>query len=348
MSKKIMLVGLGVWLVFMSASAYAFWPFTVRSDMVGYCAPCWGENNKIYFIKKVTFGRAISGKTALHAILFMGGSYFADHTEVYLCSMNYDSTDKKEIVKIGDTDDDTYWLPMYLDYCQVKNLLLLSGGSIPSGGTSHGIWTIKTDGTGLKRILDAGMHASSSPDGKRIVYEVVEQKEKRNKDGWLEGYEFSNTIWVMNADGSNKKMISTTKIPEKQRDGTVVYKFDDTNPIWSPKGDLIAFVCKGWIWVMKPDGNERRRVIRGHLTDWSSDGNMLLGSVPGGSAIFDLEGNVVKRLKYCGEWSPDGKTILGYLGTYDIESGIEKSLLADVRKKDEKEHFVYKRPNNIW
>ncbi|MEW6608426.1 MAG: hypothetical protein AB1414_13445 [bacterium] len=309
-----------------SSSAYAFWPFTVRSDMVGYCAPCWGENNKIYFIKKVTFGRAISGKTALHAILFMGGSYFADHTEVYLCSMNYDGTDKKEIVKIGDTDDDTYWLPMYLDYCQVKNLLLLSGGAIPSGGTSHGIWTIKTDGTGLKRILDAGMHASSSPDGKRIVYQLQEP----DSNSWDN---FSETIWVMNADGTNKHKISS----------------DGTNPIWSPKDDLIAFTCKDWIWVMKPDGSERRRVKEGsYFFGWLPDGKGIISS--GGSetgwSISDLNGNIIRKPKWGGYVSLDGRSIFTLDFTvFDIDRKVEIKPLADIKHS---EHFVYKKPNNMW
>ncbi|MEW6609381.1 MAG: hypothetical protein AB1414_18370, partial [bacterium] len=170
MSKKVMLIGLVVWLIFMSASAYSFWPFTVRSDMISYHAPCWGDNNKIYFIKKVTFGHAVI-PYAFNIIIFMGGSYFPDKTEVYLCSMNYDGTDKKEIVKIGDTDDDTYWLPMYLDYCKANNLLLLSGGVHPARGTGdQGIYTIQTDGRRLKKISDKGMYADWSPDGKRIVY----------------------------------------------------------------------------------------------------------------------------------------------------------------------------------
>ncbi|MFH1562497.1 MAG: hypothetical protein ABIF11_03640 [Nitrospirota bacterium] len=309
---------------------YAFWPFTTRSDLVSYYAPCWGQDNKIFFVKQVTFGQAV------YPYFFNGpiflGNYLADHTEVYLCSMNYDGTDKKEIAKLGDTRNKTYWLPMYLDYCQANNLLLLSGGSIPSGGTSHGIYTIRPDGREMRKVLDEGMHASWSPDGKRMVYEVFEQRiEGSRRD------EFFDIIWMMDVDGKNKRMLSY----ESEREWQGSWK----SPIWSPKDDLIAFVCHGWIWVMKPDGRERRRVIKEmYLADWTPDGNKLILA----RSIVDLEGNLIKELSGCGHVSPNGKMILGeYFSVWNIE-GEEKTkdLFADITRKDK--YFVYKKPDNIW
>ncbi|MEW6609660.1 MAG: hypothetical protein AB1414_19815 [bacterium] len=333
-----------------SSNAYAIWPFTRHSDMISYYAPCWGEGNKIYFIKKVTHGTYIAFTP--FALLQMG-RYSVDKIEYYLCSMNYDGRDKEEIKELMcekniDRLKKEYkrrygreWaggskLNAYMSYCEDTNKLVYN--------LEWGMWSINVNGTGERLLDHHGIHPSFSPDGKKIVYWILGQP----RDRYLEEnyYTAHRSIWVMNADGSNKKMISTTKIPEEQRDGTVVYKFDDTNPIWSPKGDLIAFVCKGWIWVMKPDGSERRRVIDGrHLYGWLSDGKKLLI----GGYIFDLDGNLIKDIGfggYGGYISLDAKLIANPGFTiFDMERKFKIDPFADIKHP---KHFVYKKPNNIW
>ncbi|MEW6620598.1 MAG: hypothetical protein AB1422_14890, partial [bacterium] len=125
---------------------------------------------------------------------------------------------------------------------------------------------------------------------------------------------------------------------------------DGGNPIWSPRGDLIAFVCKGWIYTMKPDGSERRKVIDGnYIGDWIPDGKAFTASISGGTHIVDLNGNVVKYTGLCGQWSPDGKMILCGFDVYDSIDGkkIGEPLSVGIPKSTSK-YFVYKRPNNIW
>ncbi|MEW6620600.1 MAG: hypothetical protein AB1422_14900 [bacterium] len=296
-----------------------------ESDRISYCAPCWGPNNKIFFIKHVMYGN--------YSPLLGSIGYYYKKSEIYLCSMNADGTDKKEIVMLEDTSKKPDFIPVpgdtskkadlifprYLDYCSKNGLILMSGGDIPSGGWTNGIWIITPDGSNLTKVSNIGMHASWSPNGKRMVY-----------DG-------EKGIWVMNIDGTNNHEISQ----------------DGGNPIWSPRGDLIAFVCKGWIYTMKPDGSERRKVCDNYLGDWSPDGTMLMTASPRG--IIDLNGKSVREFPVeestNGKWSPDGKMFLGKRDfiLYDSVTGkkIGYPLSVGVLRSEGK-YFVYKKPNNIW
>jgi hypothetical protein len=144
-------------------------------------------------------------------------------------------------------------------------------------------------------------------------------------------------------------------------DGNNAYKIssDGQCPIWSPKGNLIAFVCNGWIYVMKPDGSERRRVCEGKIIDWLPDGKRLLASMPnwkgfsGGVHIIDINGNIVKHcFELAGRWSSDGKLLLcGLSSIYNAEG--KKIPLKEPFPKVERnwargKHWQYKKPDNIW
>jgi hypothetical protein len=79
------------------------------------------------------------------------------------------------------------------------------------------IYTIKSDGTGLKQLTKKGgnFQPSWSPDGTKIVY-------ASNQDGDLE-------LYAMNADGSNNQKLTDNGITDKE-------------PVWSPDGTKIAWV----------------------------------------------------------------------------------------------------------
>ena len=80
-------------------------------------------------------------------------------------------------------------------------------------------------------------------------------------------------IYVMNADGSNPQRVSFGQ--GKGRYGT---------PVWSPRGDLIAFTrydSSGtfYIGVMKPDGSGERLLAQGFLVEaptWAPNGRVIM------------------------------------------------------------------------
>jgi Tol biopolymer transport system component len=107
---------------------------------------------------------------------------------------------------------------------------------------SPAIFTMNPDGTDVRQI-SSGVRGSDfwpswSPDGTQVVFAAI-----RNED-W--------GIWVVDADGSNEHMILG---------GTGAGYVD--NPVWSPDGNLIAFVGNlsvddyspdDALYVMRPDG----------------------------------------------------------------------------------------------
>ena len=81
--------------------------------------------------------------------------------------------------------------------------------------------------------------SSVSPDGKRIAYTVSYYSVKENKG--------HTVIYVMNADGSDNRLLTTTAASE-------------SDPTWIGKGSKLAFLTGGQIWEMNPDGSERRQL----------------------------------------------------------------------------------------
>jgi len=110
--------------------------------------------------------------------------------------------------------------------------------------------------------------AQASPDGKLVVYRVAYYSVQENKGHHM--------LFVSNADGTNKKQLTTTADNE-------------TDAAWIENGRRIAFLTKGQLWSMNPDGSDRKQLTRS-ATDiegfkFSPDGKKVI---------------LVKSIKYTG------------------------------------------------
>ncbi len=92
-----------------------------------------------------------------------------------------------------------------------------------------GIWSVRADGTGLRRLARRGRHPDWSPGGTRLVFE----RERR--------------LYTVSRTGRDLRRLA----------GTGIY------PAWSPSGRRIAFRRKFDIYTARADGTRRRRVY-----DW--------------------------------------------------------------------------------
>jgi TolB protein len=132
-------------------------------------------------------------------------------------------------------------------------------------------------------------------------------------------------IYLMNADGSDQRMLTTG------------YHFE-----WSPDATMIAFhrPSPGGlddIWVVSRDGSKLRRLVPersyGELT-WSPDSRQIAFTgeyTPKGSAIFvvNTDGSGLARLTsptgytddVLPDWSPDGTRIAFERDRYDVREG---------------------------
>ena len=78
-----------------------------------------------------------------------------------------------------------------------------------------------------------------SPDGSKILYGVAYTSISQNKN--------NRELFVMNADGSDQKQLTTSSGSEN-------------NARWINEGKEIAYLSGGQIWVMKADGTGSRKV----------------------------------------------------------------------------------------
>lgn len=111
------------------------------------------------------------------------------------------------------------------------------------------VWTVRVDGSALRRHDAASRNASWSPSGRRIAYE-----------GGIDPYGDAHGIRVANVDGGNARWVARA----------------GSQPAWSPNGRLIAYSGKRGIEVVRPDGTGRRRLAaRGWSPTWAPRGNRL-------------------------------------------------------------------------
>lgn len=153
-----------------------------------------------------------------------------------------------------------------------------------------------------RRLLARGADQPAwSPDHRRIAF----------AGGGILGRE---GIWVMNADGSARRRLTT--------------RAGDGDPTWSPDGRRIAYrssSATGFdLWIVRAAGGRAQPLLRTPQAnetgpDWSPDGRRIAFESTRGSGIqiwvMSLASKVARRLTAGGrgsfspDWAPDGRRI---------------------------------------
>ena len=195
-----------------------------KVEIVNYEAPNWTSDNKIVFMKDhyVQIFEEMPPAIAVHQA---GG-----HEEIYICEIDADGKNYREIAKVVDRDFEVGPLPVNLSTSSsagewVVYYIVTDISNITNSPSDGEIWVIKRDGTGLKKISDNGLYPDLSPDGSKIVYQKPNQG-----------------IWIMNRDGTN--------------DHQIVADENAHNPAWSSDGGKIGYVRSDslGIWIVDTSG----------------------------------------------------------------------------------------------
>jgi Tol biopolymer transport system component len=156
-----------------------------------------------------------------------------------------------------------------------------------------GIWVVRTNGRGLRRLTSGEFDESPdwSPDARALVFV---------------------------RSSSTKSSVIVHPLRGKPR--VLVRNADEA--AWSPDGRWIAYGSNG-LWLVRPDGGQRHRLVAGASTfAWAPDGRRLvfagfsrrhgyrLGLVGvDGRALRWLRLKVRPELAVTPSWSPDGRHI---------------------------------------
>lgn len=181
---------------------------------------------------------------------------------------------------------------------------------------NYDIYLVRSDGTGFTQLTaDPGNeeHAYWSPDGTRIVYDVVPVE---GSDDWNQG---RVRIWVMNADGSGKVSLGLGTAASWSPDGRQILYHR-----WTPNGREVPL-------LMNADGSGSRVVgvpFSADYATWAPNGKIVFVRVrqlreqwweyPGGDLYaVNPDGSGVERLTkgvtvILPSVSPDGATIAAY------------------------------------
>jgi Tol biopolymer transport system component len=181
----------------------------------------------------------------------------------------------------------------------------------PVGGDRYALYTVGPEGGHQRRLTrgddDAQIAGLSwSGNGRRIAF---------TRSGGTDEA-FQSAIWVVRRDGRGLRRL--TPRAERARD-----------PSWSPTGGAIAYVSRGRLRVMRPDGTRRRTLPTGHASlgdvdalDWSPDGREIVfgrtatAAEPRMLYALDVAAGALRRIEPRGvpaatqpTWSPSGRRI---------------------------------------
>ncbi|MCH7604686.1 DPP IV N-terminal domain-containing protein [Patescibacteria group bacterium] len=174
------------------------------------------------------------------------------------------------------------------------------------------LWVRNVENNTSQRLTDLEDNietAAWSPDGTKIAY-VSDKERKDSTRAWGK-----TDVWIMNADGSDKKRLTGDKLFNERFD--VLDEWDwplpDTNILWSPDGEHILihiFVrpaslhntspAPDQLWIVDSEGgtNESKLAEIGWVNDrfaWSGDNQTIRYYASNEIVTIDTDGNIVMR-----------------------------------------------------
>ena len=241
---------------------------------------------------------AISGEKARASFPGKNGKIaYIDRSEAGdydIYSMKPDGTDRKRLTEDAANDYAPDVSP---------NGKWIAFASSRSGANK--IYVMKADGTAVRNLSGSEVGEGGpawSPDGRRIAFE---------RDG---------DVWVMDADGSNRKNLTDTPPVNG-------YEVRENDPAYSPDGTKIAFYKETFrphdvdLYTVTADGKQLRQVTdfsgKEYSPDWSPSGKRLAyvrSTRASGERITTIRPDGTRKTfvaldAYNPTWAPEGGRI---------------------------------------
>ena len=176
--------------------------------------------------------------------------------EIYV--MNRDGSRRTNLTRSAETND---WGPTWSP-----------DGKLIAFNSGFELQVMRPDGRRRRRVTRIeAEYPTWSPDGKRLAFMSIQPH--------ATGSDPNYDIYVVNLDGTALRRLTD-------------WPGEDGWPAWSPDGRLIAYTTSQDsagqfqgrgpyldIYVMRPDGSEKRRVVHhyfGAYPDWSPDGELIM------------------------------------------------------------------------
>jgi Tol biopolymer transport system component len=190
-----------------------------------------------------------------------------------------DGSDRRTLTSSDNWDVDAQWSP------DGGRLAFTRGGRGNLDWPNTAIWTIRRDGTDLRR-LGPGSDARWSPDGTKLVFDAPTARTQGD-------------VFVMNADGTNRRQLLATRKLEGAAG-------------WSPDGKKILFTRfndssgrNADAFVMNVDGTNIRRLAQGVAGSWSPNGKRIVYTNSLQLRIMNADGSHKRKIRSAGVWDPD-------------------------------------------
>lgn len=177
-----------------------------------------GEGDRLLLHEKKRFDDYLVGVTAEGRIVYLRAGYAHGRYVVLVTAVDPDGTHRKTLL-----DSHSGEISISPD----GERLLYTRHKLDDDYFDHPtLYAMRTDGTHRRRLAKDAGPGTYSPDGKRIAFESV--RDRNGTTCAADTCDWNAEIYVMRADGTHRRRLT-------HDDG------DDREPSWSPDGRRIAF-----------------------------------------------------------------------------------------------------------